>query len=48
MIYIYNGFITIIQAEGVYGVKPSLPAVGGNEGVALVKEVCSDYFIDML
>ena len=27
------------QAEGTYGVKANLPAVGGNEGVAVVKEV---------
>ena len=30
------------MVEGVYGVKPKLPAVGGNEGVAVVTSVGSD------
>lgn len=28
--------VVVVQAEGVYGVKPALPAFGGNEGVAEV------------
>ena len=28
-----------MQVEGVYGIKAKLPAVGGNEGVAIVEKV---------
>lgn len=35
----YSLLLRFSQAEGVYGTKPTLPAVGGNEGVAVVQEV---------
>jgi len=34
-----NNHIFLSKAEGVYGFKPPLPAIGGNEGVAVVTEV---------
>ena len=33
----------LFQIEGVYGVKAKLPAVPGNEGVAVVKKVRFHY-----
>jgi hypothetical protein len=29
------------MVEGVYGIKAKLPAIAGNEGVAVVREVCA-------
>lgn len=34
--------MTAMQAEGMYGVKPPLPATAGNEGVAVVQQVGPD------
>ena len=37
-----NGNLSMhMKAEGVYGTKPQLPAIGGNEGVAVVSQVGS-------
>lgn len=33
---------TLHQIEGVYSIKPPLPAIGGNEGVAVVEAVGPD------
>src|SRR4051812_18769110 len=31
----------LFQAQGLYGIQPPLPAIGGNEGVAVVEKVGS-------
>ena len=32
-------FLLLLQANGTYGIHPTLPAIGGNEGVAVVEKV---------
>ena len=41
-------FIALKQAEGVYGVSPKLPAIGGSEGVAVVEQVGHSSIINVL